>query len=103
MDPNAQDHHDGAEAEVHQLHPALGHLTRAASRAGAAASRAAERLWGPAIDRHLHEADRNGFTGRDYADAAERIALREEAARRDPLAALALATGTLTVDGRAVA
>jgi hypothetical protein len=88
----------------HERQPgAGGHLTRARSRAGVAASKVADRIWGPAIDRHLHDADRNGFTGRDYAEAAERVALREDAARRDPLAALAYATGTLTVDGRAVA
>lgn len=101
MDPNRTTNHDGAT--VHELHPATGHLARAASRAGAAASKVADRIWGPRIDRHLDEADRNGMTPRQYGDAAERIRAREDAARRDPLAALALATGTLTVDGKAVA
>lgn len=103
MDPNAIAHHDAAEAEVHQLHLATGHLARAASRAGATASKIADRLWGLRIDRHLDVADRNGITLREYGETADRVRIREEAARRDPLAALALATGTLTVDGRAVA
>ena len=102
MDPNRTTNHDGV-ATVHQLHPATGHLARAASRAGAAASKVADRLWGPRIDRYLDVADRNGVTPREYGEAAERIRTREDAARRDPLAALALATGTLTVNGKAVA
>lgn len=93
-----------SEIHRHVRHPgAGGHLSRATQRAGAAASRVAGRLWGPRIDRHLDVADRNGITLREYGEAADRVRVREEAARRDPLAALALATGTLTVDGKAVA
>lgn len=102
MDPNAIAHHEAAEAEVRELRPAGGHLTRAASRAGAAASRVADRIWGPVIDR-AHAVDENGLTPTEYGEAAERIRAREDAARRDPLAALALATGVLTVNGKAVA
>lgn len=99
MDPNAVAHHEAAEAEVLTLRPRGGHLSRARYRAGAAASKVADRIWGPVIDRHTEDA--NGFLPHEYGEAAERI--RASAAAADPDCAVLAAVLTPAGPGRWVA
>lgn len=72
-----------------------GHLARATERAGQAASRTARRIWDPAIDRHLAEADRTTPPEDDRDQLAEHTSVPMTVAAWASVAAYSLLMGVV--------
>lgn len=83
------------EAEARYVSPRGGHLARATERAGQAVSRTARRIWDPAVDRHLDEADRTAPAEADRDQLVEYTSIPMTVAAWASVAAYGLLMGVV--------